>query len=436
MRCDYFTIEQLRTIAKYPHLIGHLVGKKKLTAMHSAWIHDLWDAQKSTANQSHRGAYKTTALTEIGSIRNFLLHPDERVALVRETWSSANDSLKTIGLYMENENIQELFRAFHGFYPEKVVDRDGRLTFNFKGSITKEGTLDAYGIDTVPVGSHYDTIIMDDVVSMKDRYSRAKREKTRANIQEILTNILDPGRFARIIGTPWHKEDAWELLEQMGIVPAKYDVFATGILPPSQIEEKKATMTKAMWAANYELIHVNGDDLMFADPIMGRWEKNGLRKVAHLDASYGGKDTTALTIASRREDGRIQMWVRKWSMSAEKAKPQILMEIERHGCHELHMEDNSDKGMLARVFESFQETRWLIVENYHEKQNKHKKIHDYLGHHWHEIVWAEDSDSEALLQIVDYVEDAEPDDVPDSAASLLREVFFPEEEKANRVLYS
>ena len=436
MRCDFYSPDQLRRLGKYPHLIGHLVGKKKLTPMHSDWIKSVWDPQAHTAIQAHRGAYKTTAVTEIGSIRNFLLHPDDRVALVRETWSVANDSLKTIGLYMEHELIQELFRAFHGFYPEKIVNRDGRLTFNFKGSITKEGSLDAYGIDTVPVGSHYDTILVDDAISMKDRYSRAKRESTRANLQEILTNILDPGRFARVVGTPWHKEDAWEMLKGMGINPMKFDVYSTGILSPKEIELKKATMTKAMWAANYELEHVNADDMEFQNPVMGPWQQNKFRKVAQLDAAYGGRDTTALTIGSNREDGRLQLFVKKWACSAEKAKPAIMVELERRGCHELHLETNSDKGMLARVFETFEEERWLVCESYHESQKKHEKIHDYLGHHWHQIVWANDSDPEAMMQIADYTEDAEPDDVPDSAASLLREVFFPEEEKTARVMYS
>lgn len=436
MRCDIYSPEQLRKIAKYPHLIGHLVGKKKLTTMHSDWIHNLWNPRRHTANQAHRNAFKTTALTEVGAVRNFLLNPNDRVALVRETWSSANDSLKTIGLYMEQEPILELFRAFHGFYPEKTTDRDGRITWNFKGSITKEGSLDAYGIDTVPVGTHYDVILMDDIVSMRDRYSRAKREKTRLNMQEILTNILEPGKFARIVGTPWHKEDAWELLQQMGIIPEKYDVFATGILTPAQIEEKKASMSSTMWAANYLLEHANSDDMLFADPVMGRWEANSLRKVAHLDASYGGKDTTALTVISRREDGRLQVWVRKWQTAAEKVKPQILGDLHRRGCREMWMEDNSDKGMLARVFESFSSERTLYVQSYHEKQNKHKKIHDYLGHFWPQIVWAEDSDPEALMQVVDYIEDAEPDDVPDSVAALLREVFFPMEVGVDKALYS
>lgn len=432
MRCDFYSPDQLRKIAKYPHLIGHLVGKTKLTAMHSDWIHSVWKPQRHTSLQAHRGAYKTTALTEIGIIRNFLLNPDDRVALIRETWSTANDTMKTIGLYMQHEAIQELFRAFHGQYPKTDVSKDGRITWNFKGAITKEGSLDAYGVDTVPTGNHYDCILVDDAITINDRFSRAKRERTRANLQEIMANILDPGKFLRAVGTPWHKEDAWDILP----VPMKYDVFSTGILTPQQIVDKRLTMTSSMWAANYLLEHVNGDNLMFTDPHTGPWETNKLRKVAHLDAAYGGRDTTALTIASKRSDGRIQMWVRIWRGAAEANMSSIRWELEHRGCHELLMEDNGDKGMLARVFAFFEGTAWLSTENYHEKQNKHKKIHNYLGHFWHKIVWAQDSDPEALSQICDYVEDAEPDDAPDSAASLLREVFFDEETDVDRTLFS
>jgi hypothetical protein len=432
MRCDFYRPDQLRKIAKYPHLIGHLVGKTKLTPMHSDWIHSLWDAPRHTSLQAHRGAYKTTALTEIGVIRRLLLNPDNRIALIRETWSTANDTLKTIGLYMQQETIQELFRAFHGYYPETITSRDGRITWNFKGSITKEGSLDAYGVDTVPTGSHYDDILVDDAITINDRFSRAKRERTRANLQEIMTNILDPGRFLRAVGTPWHKEDAWEILPK----PMKYDVFSTGILTPDQIEDKRLSMTSSMWAANYLLEHVNGDNLMFTDPRMEKWETNKLRKVAHLDAAYGGRDTTALTIASRRGDGCVQMWVRVWAGAAESHLSAIRWELEHRGCHELYMEDNGDHGMLARVFEYFGEAKWLSTENYHETQNKHKKIHNYLGHFWRKIVWAMDSDPEAMAQICDYVQDAAPDDAPDSAASLLREVFFEEETDIDRTLFS
>lgn len=433
MKCDFYSPDQLRKILRYPHLIGHMVGKKKLTTMHSAWIHSIWDPPNDTALQAHRGAYKTTALTEIGCVYDLLRNPNHRILLSRETWTVANDTMKTIGQYMENELVQELFRALHGFYPEKIVDRDGRITFNFKKTVTKEGSIDAYGIDTVPTGSHYDVFLPDDVVSIKDRFSRAKREKTLISIQEIRTNILDPGAFTRATGTPWHKEDAWSVLPP----PLKYDCYATGILSPADIEKKRETMTKAMFAANYELVHVNGDDLMFSNPTIGPWERSRRRKFAHLDAAYGGKDLTALTIMGRRDDGRLQAWGRVWHCAAEQVLPQIRAEMRSRGCFEITMEDNGDKGFLATLTADYSAGEESIVAStYHETQNKHKKIHDYLGHHFAEIVWADDTDDEYMAPIVDYTEKAEPDDPPDSAASLLRQVFFPEEGDFNKALCS
>jgi len=46
-----------------------------------------------------------------------------------------------------------------------------------------------------------------------------------------------------------------------------------------------------------------------------------------------------------------------------------------------------------------------------------------LSHSWAEIIWDSETDDEYMGQIVDWQEGAEPDDAPDSAASLLREHF-------------
>ena len=49
--------------------------------------------------------------------------------------------------------------------------------------------------------------------------------------------------------------------------------------------------------------------------------------------------------------------------------------------------------------------------------NKYVKITTHLYKHWKSIYWF-DTDPEYLNQILDYTEDAEHDDAPDSAASL------------------
>ena len=56
--------------------------------------------------------------------------------------------------------------------------------------------------------------------------------------------------------------------------------------------------------------------------------------------------------------------------------------------------------------------------------NKDFKIQTYLTHFWDKLVWAHDNDELYMAQIVDYREGEEPNDAPDSAASLLRKAFY------------
>lgn len=436
MKNDVFTTEQLRMVARYPHLIGHMVGKTKLTAMHSRWISQLWEPQEHTALMAHRGAYKTTACTEIGIVYHMLFNPDVRIGLIRETWTVANDTLKTISNYMQTEPVQELFRALHDRYPVATTDRDGRLAFSFKGSITKEGSVDAYGVGTVPTGSHYDVILVDDAISINDRFSRAKRERTAENLMEIKMNILDPGKFMRCVGTPWHKDDAWKVLPR----PMKYDVYSTGILTAEQIEEKRKEMTGPMFSANYELEHTAADDMMFADPEYGTWTASTHRVVAHLDAAYGGRDTNALTIMQRRADGGIQAYGKVLTGHVSQRIREIQQVCELRGARLLLMEDNSDRGFSADLLKRFgtEDGSVLRTQTYHEKMDKHVKIGSYLGKHWHDLVWDERTDNDYMTQVTDYMEDASPDDAPDSAASLLKEFFFKggSNNAAKKALYS
>ena len=45
-----------------------------------------------------------------------------------------------------------------------------------------------------------------------------------------------------------------------------------------------------------------------------------------------------------------------------------------------------------------------------------------LKRHWKDVIFLEDSDPDYINQILDYTENAEHDDSPDSCASLVREI--------------
>jgi hypothetical protein len=63
----------------------------------------------------------------------------------------------------------------------------------------------------------------------------------------------------------------------------------------------------------------------------------------------------------------------------------------------------------------------MFAETYHESMNKYIKIATYLKANWQNVHWLEETDSEYLNEILDYTQDAEHDDSPDSAACLIRD---------------
>ena len=74
-----------------------------------------------------------------------------------------------------------------------------------------------------------------------------------------------------------------------------------------------------------------------------------------------------------------------------------------------------DKGFLAKEI-----SKQYRARTYHESENKYIKISTFLRKWWPNIVWLQGTDREYLSQIMDYTEDAEHDDAPDSASVVCR----------------
>ena len=415
MKNIILTKQHLIAIAKKPHLIGKIAGKDKLTDQHSDWIKYIWNTTTSKALQAHRGSYKTTAIATIGTIVWLLFHPNDRICIIRKTFTDASEIVRSISLIMQMAPIMELFRLAHGFYPIATMNREGKLLFNFKASVTPESSVEAHGLDYGMTGSHYDRIIMDDFVTLRDRVSKAEREKSKEVLREVMANIIDPGQPVSYIGTPWHKSDAWTLCPD----PIKFDVYKAGILSPREIEEKKLVTTPVLFAANYLLEHQSDDMALFRDPVMKPWDYGFKKAIAQLDAAFDGDHYCALTIIARTTDGKKQAVgftspgnVKDWAGF-------IAAKCKKYFVDYIYNETNPDKGFTADLLKQ----HGLKVREYMEKTNKHHKISTHLYQHWNTLEWSPDTDDEYLEQVLDYREGQEPDDAPDSAASLLREAF-------------
>jgi len=414
--------KEITQIRNYPHILGHLVGKDKLTQLHSFMIRYIWDTNDFRSLQAHRGAYKSTAILQIGCVWWLLFNPDDRIAIIRKSYNDASELLKTISNILKMETIQYIFYNVQGKIPRLIIDRDNKLTLEAKKTSTPEGNIDAYGIDTGITGKHYDKIICDDIITIRDRISKAEREKVKLIVQELQTNIIDPRKPISFVGTPWHKDDAWGLCPK----PLQYDVYTTKILTAEDIQAKKKLTSPSLFSANYELEHIASEDTMFKDLTFKRWsftEKTGC--YSHLDAKYSGQDTNGLTFMEKKKDGRIQAigftsteHIDKWIDSGF-----VKSKVCKYKCKMMYNETNADKGYLAENISD----QGIRVDTYHERLNKHIKISTFLYRHWSEIDWDPDTDPEYLNQILDYMEGSEPDDCPDSASSLIRKMLYDDD---------
>lgn len=393
----------------------------------------MWDGGVNRALQAHRGSYKTTAMA-VGVIRKMLFFPNDRGAIVRKTFTDAAEIVAMIGEMMDLPEIKALFQFAHGFKPKARVRREGKLLYNFKQTKTPEVNVTAHGLDGSLTGHHYDWIWTDDIITLKDRVSKAERERSKEIIREIVTNIIDPGKPVMHSGTPWHKDDAWNVIlfdsegNQILECP-KYPVSKCGILSPEEREKKKKTTTPLLYALNYDLTIENETDLLFQNPVYGTWDYHLGGVKAHLDSAFDGDHTCALTMMAKRKDKKYQAkgWI--YTGNVKDWIPEIVRLCKLHRVQVLYNETNADKGFVADKIKEY----GVHVETYPETQNKHIKISSYGYEAWFDTIWDDETDPEHMNQILDYRFGQEPDDGPDSYSSLCKHGFKASNESYNNL---
>jgi hypothetical protein len=400
-------------IAKHPHKLGQYLGYKELSKKHGEWIKKSWKNKKDYVLQAHRNSYKTSAVLVVGTIWYLLYNPNDPVLIVRKGFEGAVSILKSIIKHYQSEKMLNLYASVFGVKDFRLLeDRKDCVVLSTKTNVTKEGNVQALGIGGAITGSHFKKIMADDIITLKDRVSKAERENTKEFIRE-LENIKTVDGTITFTGTPWHRDDGFEILPE----PDRYPLGSLEIkgLTKEKIEDIRNRTTPSLFAANYLLKHVADEDKLFNDAKYERWEDGASHKIAHLDCAYKGKDYTALTL--------IEDWTGKWIIKGYAWRESIVdcygkieSILKTHKIGTLHIEENADKGLSKIELQKRHES----VVSYHEKTNKHLKIVGELYKEWGKVFFDYDTSEEYLSQILDYEEGQEPDDAPDSAASAVR----------------
>lgn len=403
--------EKAQWFIAHPAALARALGYADMRDdLHGAWIRRMLTATDDMTLQAHRGSFKTTCLCEAIALL-MLWHTDQNIIFLRKTDGDVAEVIKTVKRILSTDIMRDIYHALTGGELEISRDTSSEITLNIYSAPRGAAQLQGIGIGGSITGKHADIIITDDIVNLKDRVSRAERERTKAVYME-LQNIRNPGGRIINTGTPWHKDDAFELMPE----PEKWDCYHTGLLDKEQISELQQSMSPSLFAANYELRHIASADALFT--IAPRFTDDVTLLydgVAHVDAAYGGGDSTAFT-CGRRVGNTLYMYGRMWHGHVDTVLDVIISECRRLRCAPIMCESNADKNFLAKeIMRGGYKAR-----TYTETENKYMKISTYLRKWWSNIVWLEGTDRDYIAEIMDYTEDAEHDDSADSAAVMCR----------------
>lgn len=405
-------LQAIEFLTTRPAEYAKMLGFTRLGHLHNQWIVEMLTGKDDRTLQASRETYKTTCVS-IALALIIILLPRKKTLFMRKTDSDVKEVVRQVKKILQDPHTQYFVRVIYGV--DLVLTTQNATEINTNLSIDTKGTsqLVAMGIWSSLTGKHFDFIFTDDIVNLQDRISKAERDRTKLMYQE-LQNVKNRGGKINNTGTPWHPEDCFSIMPSA----VKYDCYTPEfavMFTPEVLEALKASMTRSLFAANYELKHVADDDVIFTEPQTDADPALVMQGVSHVDAAFYGEDYTAFT-AMAIHDGKFYVFGKCWRKHIDDVMDEIVNWHNHFLCGKMYNELNADKGYVAKQLRE----KGVKVSTYTESQNKYIKIVSYLKFEWKNVIFVSGTDDAYIDMICDYNENAEHDDCPDSLASLIR----------------
>jgi phage terminase large subunit-like protein len=339
-----------------------------------------------------------------------VINPKQKILFFRKTDDDVVEIVSQVKNILRSGCMKLIVMKLYGIQLKITKETQTEVNTNLNTDTKGASQLLGLGIKTSITGKHADVVITDDIVNLNDRISPAERQRIRLAYNELQNIKNRGGRFINT-GTPWHKEDAISMMPNI----TRYDCYQTGLIDKEKLHELRQSMPPSLFAANYELKHIADEESLFSAPKFT--DKTALiyNGIAHIDAAYGGSDSTAFTICHEVGDS-IYMYGKKYKKHVDEALPDILRIHKALRAGTIYCEKNADKGYLAKELRQ----KDIPTKLYSENTNKYIKIASYLKKEWSNIYFLDGTDPEYINEILDFSENAAHDDCPDSAASIIR----------------
>lgn len=418
-------IEQTIDLIKdFPYLVAQDVGFSDVREYpHNDWMKHIITDEDDYTLLAHRGSYKSSVLSVCIALM-MLVYPWKNIIFLRKADNDITEMIRMVRKALESETFRRMSIILYKRPIILLKASESEITTNLYKSASGSSQLLGIGIKSSITGKHADIVITDDICNISDRISKAERDRTKIQYQE-LQNVRNRGGRIINTGTKWHGDDVFSLIDNIDIC----DCYHTGLISPEKLQQIKDSMIPSLFSCNYELRIIASEDVIFTDPQTGAGEDTVMQGIMHLDSAFYGEDYTAWGIMAKH-DGKYYLYGKCKRKHVEDCYGDIMADYERFCCGKLYNESNADKGFVARDLRK----AGAKVILYAEKENKYIKIVTHLKAIWKDLIFVDGTDKEYISQICDYFEEAEHDDAPDDAASLAR-LLYPKREDQYKSIY-
>lgn len=152
-----------------------------------------------------RDCFKTTIATVGYTLSLISKFPDITMLLSSEAHEKSISMLAEIKGHIENN---PRYKQLYGDLKSDTLWKEGAIIISTRKRPNKTPTIATTGVEGSKTAFHYDVIIVDDPHSERNYRSPNMRKKVIDHISSLLP-LLRPHGFLLVIGTRWHKSDAY-----------------------------------------------------------------------------------------------------------------------------------------------------------------------------------------------------------------------------------
>jgi predicted phage terminase large subunit-like protein len=175
-----------------------------------------------------RGHLKTAIINKGFVIKSLLNNPNIRILIANQVWDKSREMLREIKGYLQDKT--DLPKIFGNFVSSLWNEEKIEIAQRTKSLAAP--TIGTTGVEAEMTSTHFDLIILDDLMGLQNYKTKDQRDKVRAFYRSMI-NLLEPSGTLIVLGTRWHLDDLYQTI--LDNERDYYDVMVRSVVEDGRI---------------------------------------------------------------------------------------------------------------------------------------------------------------------------------------------------------